>query len=174
MTALHIDLETRSTVDLRKTGVYVYADDPSTEILMAAWAIDDEPVRIWYSRTEAIPDSLWEALTDPTAPVAAHSAQFERIMLRKRFPSLQTIERWDCTAARAAAMGLPRTLEVAAKALDLSYQKDAEGHDLMMRMCKPRRPRKGEDPDGIYWFDDDERMARLAAYCAGTWRSNER
>jgi DNA polymerase len=67
--------------------------------------------------------------------------------------------------AMALASALPGSLEGAAAALGLPVQKDREGHRLMMQMAKPRRPRKGEDPELTYWHDDPERRQRLAEYC---------
>ena len=46
---LHIDFETRSTVDLRKTGVYRYAEDQTTEVILACYALDDKPVKTWFA-----------------------------------------------------------------------------------------------------------------------------
>ena len=65
----------------------------------------------------------------------------------------------------ALAMGLPARLSAAAIALELSNRKDAAGERLMHQTSKPRRPHKDENPDGIYWFEDQERLDRLVAYC---------
>ena len=76
------------------------------------------------------------------------------------------IERHRCTMAMALAAGLPAGLGDVARVLELANQKDAAGEALMLRMCKPRRPRKGEDPAaGPYWFEDPERMNSLFDYC---------
>ena len=166
---LHIDLETRSTVDLRKTGVHVYAQHPSTEVLLACWAVDDEPVQTWYCK-DPCPDELHGAMLDADV-IVAHNAGFERAMIeyvlgpRIGFP-VPNLRRWDDTAARAARQSLPRSLDGAANALGLQIKKDDEGKRLMLQMCKPRSPRKSELPDKIYWFEDAARMKRLAEYCA--------
>jgi DNA polymerase len=67
--------------------------------------------------------------------------------------------------AACLALGLPAKLGAAADALDLRFRKDAAGERLMRQMSKPRKPRQGEDPAGIYWFDDQERLDRLYSYC---------
>ena len=85
MTTLYIDLETRSTVDLRRTGVYVYADDPSTDVIVACWAIDKEPIQTWFAG-EPVPYELLVALRDQDTRVVAHNAAFERIMQRVLVP----------------------------------------------------------------------------------------
>jgi DNA polymerase len=176
---LHLDFETRSTVDLRKCGVYPYAAHPDTEVLLAAWAVDDGPV-VWQTlgNRERLGtgdlDGLRHFLKHADV-VAAHNAGFERLMIRDvlsrpEYGSLPPVEldRWDCTAARAARMALPRSLDGAARALGLDIEKDQGGYRLMLQMCKPRAARlaQGERPDAVYWFDDNDRMRRLGAYCA--------
>jgi DNA polymerase bacteriophage-type len=75
------------------------------------------------------------------------------------------LERHRCTQATALALGLPARLGVAADALELANRKDAAGERLMHQMSKPRRARKGEDPAGVYWHEDVERLERLYSYC---------
>ena len=164
-----IDLESRSTIDLTKTGVYVYAEHPSTEITLVCWAVDDDPVSTWRPLEEPeIPFELYILLHDRAVTLVAHNAGFERTMLSgepgRRIgcpPGLDDLARWDCTAARAARVGLPRTLEGAGMALQLPVQKDKEGHRLMLQMCKPRRTADGS----LAWWEDADRMDRLATYC---------
>lgn len=164
---LHIDFETRSTVDLRKSGVYRYAEDPNTDVIMACWAVDGGPVQTWF-HTEPSPADLLRLLDDPKCVVVAHNAGFERAMLqyilgpRYGWP-VPAVKRWDDTAARAARQSLPRSLDGASQALGLHVTKDVEGQRLMMRMC---RPRSIEDDGKIVWWDDASRMQRLAEYCA--------
>lgn len=170
---LLIDIETRSTVDLKKSGQYVYADDPTTEILIVAWAIDDGPVKLWFPFYPGKPPAdLMAGLSDPAVRLVAHNASFERIVIsgaagrRAGLPDVSDVSRWDCTAARAASWCLPRTLEGAAAALGLPVLKDKDGHALMLKMCKPRKPRKGEPTDRTLWHETPEQLERLAAYCA--------
>jgi DNA polymerase len=75
------------------------------------------------------------------------------------------MERHCCTQAASLATGLPAKLKNVAKALNLQHQKDEAGERLMHQTCKPRKPRKDEDPNGIFWFEDDDRLARLGRYC---------
>ncbi len=169
---LHNDLETRSTVDLKKSGVYVYAEHPATEILCWAYALDEGPVKIWYPIYQrAMPDDLRNAILHPDCIFEAHNAGFERILLTlvgKRFlpadvwAELRKVDRWSCTAARARVCGLPGALDLVATALNLRHKKDKEGYALMMKMCKPR----GLDEHGNpVWFGNEADMLRLGAYC---------
>jgi DNA polymerase len=170
MSVLHFDIETRSTVDLRKTGVYVYAQDPSTDVILGCWAIDDGPVHTWLAG-QGIPAELHDALrcaAGGEVDVVAHNAAFERILHRHvlapryGFPELP-MDAWDCTMARGRAMGLPGSLDGALGAMGAPFTKDRQGHSLMLRMCKPRRI---ENDGTVVWWEDADRIERLAAYCA--------
>jgi DNA polymerase len=172
---LHEDFETRSAADLVKVGLYAYAEHPSTEILCVAWALDDATPAVWFPRREPIPATYAAARANPAVVVGAHNTGFERIMAGSaagRRIGLGPLprERYDCTAARAARCGLPRTLEGASAALALPVAKDKEGAALMRRMSRPVKPRRkrGEPPapPGAYeWLDDDANLDRLGAYC---------
>lgn len=171
MTTLSIDFETRSTVDLKKTGAYVYAAHPTTDIWCMAWAFDDDEPDIWVPRTE---DGLRAALPPPVyehikkgGVVRAWNAAFERRIwheiVSKRLGHLPLAdEQLFCTMAEAAAMGIPLSLDKAAKVLGLKAGKDEEGYNLMLRMS---RPRKVNADGSVIWWDVPERMQRLYAYC---------
>jgi DNA polymerase len=156
---LHVDLETRSCVDLRKTGAHKYAEDPTTTIVCGSYRFDDGPVRQWLG-TE-IPGEVAEHLA-VGGKMAGHNQQFERVVLNEWLPCLIEPEQQDCTMARGLAVGLPASLEQMGEALGASVQKDKDGHRLMMQMCKPR----GFDAAGTpLWWDDADRLQRLSAYC---------
>ena len=166
---LHRDFETRSQVDLKKVGAHRYAADPSTEVLCMAFAVDDGPVQLWRLG-DPIPAVFTEAAANPAWVVAAHNDAFEtavaRRVLHPRYGwPIVPLERHRCTMAMCLSLGLPAKLSAAADALELENRKDAAGERLMHQMSKPRKPRKDEDLAGIYWFDDQERLGRLYAYC---------
>jgi DNA polymerase len=168
MTVLSIDFETRSAVDLRKAGAHRYAEDPSTDIWCLCWAFDDEPVQTWRPG-EPIPDRIFDHVFEGGL-ISGWNVGFERAIwngvLGPRYGwPCPRLEQFEDTAAAGAAMGLPRNLGDAAKAMGTAFQKDDEGHRLMLRMAKPRRPRKGETPTGLLWWDEPDRIARLIAYC---------
>lgn len=166
--SLHIDVETRSAVDLKKTGAYVYFDDPTTDIWCAAYAFDDEPVKLW-TPGEPCPDEIFDHIVEGGRCVA-HNAAFERLCFAKLlgprygWPVPRT-EQWYCTMAMALAMALPAGLEDACVVTKTPIQKDAAGARVMKQMAKPRRPRKGENPTGLLWWDDEQRRQTLYAYC---------
>jgi DNA polymerase bacteriophage-type len=163
------DIETKSVGDLKKIGVHNYAVHPSTEILCIGYCIDDEPVQIWHPG-DPVPKEYREAARRQEFAAVAHNAPFEmtieRCILAKKygFPIIP-VERNVCTMAVASALALPASLDRLAKAIRLTHQKDPVGNRLMKQMAKPRKPRKNEDPNRIYWFDDPERMLKLDSYC---------
>jgi DNA polymerase bacteriophage-type len=162
------DYETRSRVDLRKVGAHRYAADPSTEVLCCAYCVDDGPVQLWKPG-DPVPQAFITAANNPDWVVVAHYDMFETaieqsIMApRYGFP-LIPMERHRCTQAAALSRALPAKLEKVAKVLELQHLKDMAGHRLMLQMSKPRKARKDEDPNGVYWFEDPDRMQRLGEY----------
>jgi DNA polymerase len=163
------DYETRGVLELGKVGVHRYAADPRTEVLCCAFAVDDQPVKLW-TPGDAIPAEFREAASTPDWIAVAHNATFEtaieELLLASRYGwPLIPVERQRCTLAMASALALPGKLEKLADVLELSQRKDVAGHRLMLAMSKPRRARKGENADQVHWFDDHERLQRLYAYC---------
>ena len=166
---IYADFETRSAVDLKKIGAYEYARHPTTEVLSLAWAIDDQPVELWHPafrdwtdvyakrKVDRVridlaeappPESLFWSLDDGSE-FEAHNAWFERCIWR-----WVMVERWGwpeidhdrfrCSAALAASYALRAKLDHVTRDLDLSEQKDSEGHAVMMRHSKPRGVLKRE------------------------------
>ena len=161
-----IDFETRSAVDLRKTGVYKYAADPSTDIwCMAYKAPWSDDVLVWQPGDER--DTHLEDWIMAGGLLSAWNSQFERtiwneIMVgRYQWPATR-IKQWRCTMAQASAMGLPRALGQAAAVLGVEEQKDKTGAALMLRMARPRKV----NADGSYtWWNTKDKVEALVAYC---------
>jgi CHC2 zinc finger/Toprim domain len=169
MPILHRDFETRSALDLKTVGAWRYAADASTSVLCVTYAVDNNPVQVW-TPDQPIPAEFTEAARDPSWTIVAHNDQFETVvetlLLHPRFGwPLVPIERHRCTMVAALAYALPAGLDRAAAALGLSVRKDDKGARLMKLMAKPRRPRKGEEPNIVHWHDGAEQRARLAQYC---------
>lgn len=165
--AAHVDFETRSATDLRKSGVYRYCEDPTTATWGFSWWIGDGQLNRWRP---GYPDPV--ALLDHIRNgglFVAHNAGFERrvwnVTLRQAYglshwPELR-IEQQSCTMARASAMALPGDLDTLAVVLNTVNRKDREGHNLMMKMSKPKK----RNPNGTFeWHDDPADIARLEAY----------
>ena len=162
---INIDFETRSTTDLRKTGVYKYSEDPNTDIWCMAWKIGEDPADLWVMG-QPFPLVLTAAL-EQGHHLRAWNAQFERVIWnsvgvsKHGFPPLGA-ERFYCTMVDAMAMGLPAKLDSTAKVLQLPYQKDMSGNRLAIQMSKPRRI---EEDGTLVWWDTPDRLVRLHVYC---------
>ncbi len=166
MTAIHIDFESRSQVDLRKTGVYVYAEHDSTDVWCACYCVGDGPVELW-TPGDPVPGAILQAVKK-NWEVYAHNANFERTVWsailapRYGWPT-PGIEQWRCTMAMSLAMSFPAGLADAAAAAGIEDGKDMHGHGLMLRMA---RPRSIDDKTGeVVWWTDDDRKRALFAYC---------
>lgn len=172
---VNLDFETRATVDLKKAGVYPYAEHRDTAVWCAGFAIDGnaDDVRIWTPDNDyGHNDDLRHAVAQG-ASVRAWNAAFERaiwreIMVRRHgFPPIEA-ERFYCTAADAAACSLPRALDNTGRVLGVTAQKDAAGKRLMLKMSKPRNAAAMKvDPSlAPVWWDTPDMRHGLAMYCA--------
>ena len=139
---LHIDLETYSSVDLAKSGLYKYVDSPDFEILLLAYAWDDDPVQVLDLTGEhpAELDSVIAAIENPDVTKVAHNCAFERTCLRKYLGCSLFANEWQDTMILAAMNGLPQSLDAAGAALRLQDQKIKEGASLISYFCKPCKP----------------------------------
>jgi DNA polymerase bacteriophage-type len=166
---LHRDYETCGQLSLKTVGAHRYAADTRTKVLCCAYALDDKPVKLWIPGNP-VPPEFVEVASNPDWTVVAHNDAFETAVEQYNLHPLYSwpvipIERHRCTMAIALKHGLPARLDMAAEALELINRKDAAGQRLMHMMSKPRRARKDEDPNGTYFFDDPDRLARLGDYC---------
>lgn len=140
---LSIDIETYSEEDIKKVGAYRYVDAPSFEILLIAYAVDDEPVQqIDLANGEEPPPFFRLTLDDPSFQKCAFNANFERTGMRKHFSLSLDPEQWYCTMIHACTLGLPRSLDAVAKVLGFpeDKQKMAVGKSLISYFCKPCKP----------------------------------
>jgi len=169
MAILIRDYETRSTLDLPDVGAWRYSQHADTDIWCCGYCVDDGEIKLWLPG-DPVPAEFVEAAAKPDWLVCAFNDQFERLLEqhilgpRYGFPTIP-IERHRCLQAAALARALPGSLDGAASALKLPQQKDVIGRRVMLQMAKPRKPRKGEDPKAILWFDDPGRRQQLYAYC---------
>ena len=143
MRILSIDIETYSSVDLVKSGVYPYTEAPDFEILLFAYAWDDGPVEVIdLTEVEDLPEDVMNALTDPSVIKTAFNANFERTCIAKHFDIECDPAQWQCTAVHAAYLGLPGNLDGVAKCLKLEAQKDTKGKNLIKYFSVPCKPTK--------------------------------
>lgn len=139
---LFIDVETYSSVDIKKSGAYKYIESPDFEILIVGYALDNGPVNIIdLAQGDDMPEEFEEALLDPKCIKVAHNAVFERLSF-KRIGYIIPAEQWYCTSVKAAYCGLPLSLDQVSKCLDLQDKKLDTGKALIKYFscpCKPTR-----------------------------------
>lgn len=180
------DFETRSEKDIKVCGAWAYAEHESTDVFCWAFKVDSEPVGIWinphfqvivYEYLKGVTDEFNILPLDPKlllkvmiakgAIFEAHNAGFERAIFRhvmtKKYgwPEIP-LRQWRCSAAKAAIHQLPRPLDGVAEALNLKNRKDKKGHQIMLRLSKPKKPSKS-DPGT--WDEDPEKLIKLFHYC---------
>ena len=143
MKKLSIDLETYSSVDLGKSGVYKYAESEDFEILLFAYSIDDGEVKVVdLASGEIIPEEILAALSDESVEKWAFNANFERVCLSRFLGKRLKPQGWYCTMIWSAYMGLPLSLEKVGEVLRLDKQKMNEGKALIRYFSIPCKPTK--------------------------------
>ena len=152
MTALWIDFETRSRVDLGAKGVYNYAQDMSTEVLCMSYAFDDGDVVTWRPG-EPFP----EAVRQHTGRIYAHNAAFERLIFWYVLQVPFKLEQFYCTATQARANCAPGSLEDVGRFASASMKKDHRGAQLIRLLSIPQA-------DGTF-REDAALLAEMIAYC---------
>lgn len=158
---LSIDLETFSDIDLKKCGVYKYAESPNFEILLFGVSVDGGEVIVYdLASGDTVPEEIIKALSDDGVTKWAYNASFERICLsawlRRNYPQhfcSYSIDEdtvgnyldpssWKCSLVWGAYMGLPLSLEGIGAVLKLDSQKMSEGKSLIRYFCVPCKPTK--------------------------------
>lgn len=168
MRHLSIDIETKSSVDIGKAGLYKYAQSEDFEILLLAYRLDNEPVNIVdFTAGEKLPIHIEKALADPEVIKHAYNAAFEVYCLSVAGFDID-IDQWQCTMIHSMYCGYPASLEAAGKALGLpeDKQKLAAGKALIRYFCKPCKPTKSNG--GRTWnlpHHDPEKWELFKEYC---------
>lgn len=168
MRHLSIDIETKSSVDIGKAGLYKYAQSEDFKILLLAYRLDNGPVNIVdFTAGEKLPEHIKQALVDPTVMKHAYNAAFEVYCLSVAGFDID-IDQWQCTMIHSMYCGYPASLEAAGKALGLpeDKQKLATGKALIRYFCKPCKPTKSNG--GRTWnlpHHDPEKWELFKEYC---------
>ena len=140
---LSIDIETFSTVDIGKAGLYKYVQSPDFEILLFAYSFDNEPVKVIdFAQGEQLPEELVAALSDKNITKTAYNAAFEWYCLNKFW--ISPIDQWQCTMIHGLYAGYPAGLKAIGDAIGLSEDKKKllTGKALIRYFCMPCRPTK--------------------------------
>ena len=143
MQHLSIDIETYSSVNLQKAGVYKYAESPDFDILLFGYSVDGGAVQVIdLACGEKIPAEIVDALSDESVIKWAFNAQFERVCLSNYLETWLSPDSWHCTMVWSATLGLPLSLEGVGAVLGLEKQKLTEGKNLIKYFCVPCVPTK--------------------------------
>ena len=156
--SLSLDLETRSSVDITKSGAYKYAESPDFDILLFGVSVNGGPVAVYdLASGDKVPEEIIAALSDDSVTKWAYNASFERVCLsvwlRRKYPqhfSTYSIEgdpvqkyldpaAWKCTLVWAAYNGLPLSLDKVGAVLGFEEQKLKEGKELIRYFCMPSK-----------------------------------
>lgn len=167
----HIDFEVYSDLNIKKAGGYRFCRHPSAEVLICAYSLPGfTRPKVWLPRTQTAPSDLVEYVARG-GYLGAHNAAFERNVWRytlsRQHPDLPEVKdsQWVCTAAMAAASGLPRALDKALAALELPVRKDPEGTRLIKLFCQPRKPTKANASTRVKPGDRAEDFKKFVEYC---------
>ena len=171
MKSLSIDIETYSTENLSRSGVYRYAEAPEFRVLLFGYRIDGGEVSVCDLESgDKLPQAVLQALLDDSVVKWAFNAAFERVCLSRYLWDLKLLPdgeylspaSWRCTMIWCAYLGLPMSLAMAGEVLGLEKQKMEEGKDLIRFFCQPAkrslmnydgvRNRPWADPNGWKTF----------------------
>ena len=146
---LSLDIETFSSEDLSRSGVYRYAEAPDFSVLLIGWSLDGGPVKVAdLASGETLPPELLQALMNPAVEKWAFNAAFERVCLSRLLRDLGYLKEgeflspvsWRCTMVWSAYLGLPMSLAGAGAVLGLDKQKLSSGKELIRYFCQPAKP----------------------------------
>ena len=169
MRTLSVDIETYSSVNLQKCGVYAYAESPDFTVLLFGYAWDNEPAQVIdLTAGSGLPRELQYSLYDPEILKTAFNANFERVCLAAYMGSILPPEQWTCTAVLARHLGLPAGLDGVGKVLGLpdDKQKQKIGLSLIRYFsipCKPTKVNGGRTRN--FPEHDPEKWAQYIDYC---------
>lgn len=151
-----LDYETFCEVSLPDVGTSVYAAHDSCEVLMAAWAFDDEPVDQWATAEGyPMPAEFEDGMLDDRIEKWAWNAPFEITISESVLGLPIQIESWRDTMVQALHNSLPGKLEKAGPVVDLDEDKlkDRRGSTLMRKFSIPRKPTKNNPRIRHLWHE---------------------
>ena len=183
MKDLFIDLETYSSVNLKDSGVYRYAEANDAEVLLFGYSADGAPIEVVeVANGEEVPPEILAALSDISVTKWAHNASFERVFLslwlKRNYPEFfrsygdkgDTVSNylnprsWKCTMVWSAYCGLPLTLEQVGAVFKLDEQKMTEGKSLIRFFSMPRKPTKNDNRTRNLPADAPDKWAVFVEY----------
>ena len=165
MQHLSIDIETRSSVNIAKSGAYKYAQSEDFEILMFSYKLNDLPVQLVdLKQGEEIPPYIVGLLDDENCLKHAYNAAFEWYCLN-RAGYETNISQWRCTMMHATYLGLPAGLSMTGNAIGIADDKKklTTGNRLIQFFSVPCKPTKTNG--GRTWNDPHHDLDKWKLYC---------
>jgi DNA polymerase len=161
-----LDYETASDVNLLTAGLDRYSADPSTRVLMAAYAFDGGKVEHWQARDGPMPVELVEALEDPDVIKMAFNAQFERVTTNRVAGIPSPVRGWRCTMVNSYLMSFSGGLDAVGSAMGIPADKtkDKEGKRLIRQFSMPQKPTKANPHVWRDWTTDPEDWETFCQY----------
>ena len=145
MVDLSIDIETYSSVDLKKSGLYKYVQSPDFEVLLFAYSFNGKPSQIVdLAAGEELPQEVLASMNNPNVLKHAYNASFEWYCLSKFFGTMLPLEQWRCTMLHGLYCGYTAGLGATGEALGLPQDKRklSTGMALIRTFCVPCKPTK--------------------------------
>jgi DNA polymerase len=174
MSRLSVDIETYSSVDIKKSGLYRYVQAPDFSVLLFAYSLDGQPVQVVdLAQGEHIPQQIVDALRDPTVEKRAWNAAFEWYCLSKHFgliDPLTWLPQWRCSMIHAYYCGYPGSLAAAGEAVGIAQDKKkmSVGGALIRTFCVPCNPTKSNGGrTRTLPHHEPEKWRTFKQYCAG-------
>lgn len=167
MDRLAIDLETYSSVDIRKAGLFKYAQADDFEILLFAYQLNNTPAQVIdLASGETIPPGILARLIDPNTIKTAYNATFEWYCLKQQGIDTR-LEEWRCTMAQGLYAGYPAGLAAISNALKLPDDKKklATGRQLIKTFCTPRTPTRSDPRPRILPYHEPSKWSLFKEYC---------
>lgn len=172
MKRVWLDFETRSLCNIKNSGLDRYAHDPSTEVLMLAWAVDMAVPQLWQPRLGPMPAELRALLLDPTIKLCAWNYNFEKDILEFVLDITTEQSRWYDPSVLCAYMSLPTGLARAGDALSIQGKKIIMGEDAGVKLFSiPKKATKkmlaAGKPAFYYknWESNPEQWESFCGYC---------
>lgn len=169
MTKLHLDFETFSKANLKKVGTSRYSRDPSTEILLLGWKLDDEPVDVVrFAEGQRAPKILRDALRDPDVRKFAWNSPFEKAILQNVAGIEIFHDEWVDPTVLAYSLSFPGSLEDVGNIIGIGEdkKKSARGKALIRMFCQPQKPTKKAPYDRKTHLTHPEEWEEFVEYCA--------
>ncbi|WP_222705342.1 DNA polymerase [Bacillus marasmi] len=171
MHTLNIDLETYSSIDIKKSGLYKYVQSPDFEVLLFAYSVNGQPTQIIdLANGEKIPQEIIQALISPNVIKKAYNAAFEIFSLAEHFKwnPLAWLSQWRCTMFHGLYCGYTAGLGPTAVALGLPQEKQkmSAGKALIKLFCTPTKPsKKNGDRTRTLPHHEPEKWELFKEYC---------